>query len=94
MATQTKTNKPPEAAFEEATDRMRDLSERVVESARKAGNATIDTYEKALVSVAEFEEKVGEASPIEFVSTLAHAQASLTRDLTKAYVAAARTLVN
>lgn len=94
MATETKTPKPPEAAFEEAADRVRDLNERVMESVRKAGNATIDTYERALESVAEFEQKVGEASPIELVTTITQAQANLTRDLGKAYVAAARSLVN
>ena len=90
MATQPNTEKQ----FEAAAERVRELNERIIASTRKAGNATLDSYERALLSVADFQANVGETSPVELVATITQAQANLIRDLTKSYTAAARALVN
>jgi hypothetical protein len=84
MATATKTH--------DATDRLREVNEQVIESGRKAGLALVDSYEKAGKGIADLQEKVGDQSPVEWVSALTHAQARFTRELTDAYVSSARGL--
>jgi hypothetical protein len=76
-----------------AAERIRDLNERIIESSKKAGNVYLDIYEKTLNSIADYQEKVGEKSQVDWVSTIANAQASFTRDLAGAYSAAARSLL-
>ena len=76
-----------------AADRIRDLNERIIESSKKAGSTYLDIYEKTLNSIADYQEKVGEQSQVDWVSTIANAQANFTRDLAGAYSAAARSLI-
>jgi hypothetical protein len=82
-----------ETGLEDAAERVRELNERVLASTKKAGAVTVDTYDSALHTFADYTEKIGAASPIEWVSTITRAQADLTRDLTTAYTKAARTLL-
>ena len=94
MATQTKTrNQSATADFEEAADRVRDLNERIIESSRKAGNSYLDAYEKTLNSVADFQDRVAKSSQVDWISTLASAQADFTRNWAEAYTSAARTVL-
>ena len=79
--------------FEAAAERVRDLNERIIESSKKAGNVYLDIYEKTLNSIADYQEKVGEQSQVDWVSTIANAQANFTRDLAGAYSSAARSLL-
>jgi hypothetical protein len=76
-----------------AADRIRDLNERIIESSKKAGNTYLDIYEKTLNSIADYQEKIGEQSQVDWVTTIANAQASFTRDLAGAYSSAARSLL-
>jgi hypothetical protein len=78
---------------EAATERIRDLNERIIESSKKAGNTYLDIYEKTLGSIADYQEKIGERSQVDWVSTIANAQAEFTRDVAGAYTSAARTLL-
>ena len=89
----TATETPFDTTFEAASERVRDLNERIISETKKAGNVTLDAYESALRTIADYTEQVGAASPIEWVSTIAQAQADFTRDLTTAYTKAARTLL-
>lgn len=89
----TATETPFDTTFEAASERVRDLNERIISETKKAGNVTLDAYESALRTIADYTEKVGAASPIEWVSTVTQAQADLTRDLATAYTKAARTLL-
>ena len=82
-----------ETGLEDATERVRELNERIISETKKAGGVTLDAYESALRTIADYTEKVGTASPIEWVSTIAQGQADFTRDLTTAYTKAARTLL-
>src|SRR3954465_8256547 len=78
---------------EAAADRIRDLNERIIESGKKAGTTYLDVYEKTLNSIADYQEKVGEQSQVDWVKTITDAQANFTRDLAGAYTSAARTLL-
>jgi hypothetical protein len=82
-----------EQNVEAATERIRDLNERIIESSKKAGNTYLDIYEKTLNSIADYQEKIGEQSQVDWVTTIANAQASFTRDLAGAYSSAARSLL-
>jgi Phasin protein len=87
MATQSK------ASAEAATERVRDLNERIVEASRKAGGAYLYAYEKALESMAAYMEQAAKATDVEWVSTVVEAQARFTRELTKMYVSTGRELL-
>jgi uncharacterized Ntn-hydrolase superfamily protein len=78
---------------EETTERIRDLNERILEAGRKAGGAYLDAYEKALQSIADYQEQVATQTDVEWISTIVDAQAKFTRELTKLYVATGRELV-
>ena len=94
MATQTK-SKPNTAAdnAEAAADRVREVNERIIESSKKAGHVYLDLYEKTLNSIADYQDKVGEQSQVEWVTTIANAQANFTRELATAYTSAARSVL-
>ena len=98
MATQEKTTTMPDlgfdlGAFEIAADRVRDLNERLIQSSKTAGQASLDTYEKVLKSLVDFEEKVGQSSQLEWVSALASTHAQFIKDVSQAYTQAARELL-
>jgi hypothetical protein len=100
MAAQTKstTSDPMDlgidaGAFNEAAERIRDLNERLIESSKNAGRVTLDAYEKALTSMVDFEQKIGNASQLEWVSALASTHARFVQDVSSSYTAAARELL-
>src|SRR4051794_4281039 len=93
MDTQTKTNGGPTQEFEATAERLRELNERIIESSRKAGQSYVDAYEKTLNSVADFQDRIGKASQVEWISTLAQAQADFTRNWAEAYTGAARNVL-
>jgi hypothetical protein len=92
-ATTTKTTQRNTQTVEELTDRTRELNERIISAGKQAGETYLRTYERMLKSVADLQEEAGKASPIEWVSTVATAQANFTRDIAEAYAAAGRQLV-
>jgi hypothetical protein len=81
------------AATEEAVQRIRDLTERFIESAKTAGNVSLDAYEKSLQTLVEFQEKAAGASQLDWVSSLAAAHAKFVQDVSAAYVSAARDML-
>jgi hypothetical protein len=99
MATteQSKTSTPTASfdlpSVEEATQRIRDLNERLIESSKSAGLVTLDAYEKALRSLVDFEEKVASASQLDWVSALAATHAKFITDVSASYTKAARDLL-
>jgi hypothetical protein len=78
------------AATEETVQRIRELNERFIESAKAAGNTSLDAYEKALQSMVEFQERAAGASQLDWVASIASAHAKFVQDLSSAYVSAAR----
>jgi hypothetical protein len=90
MATATKST---DSQVTEATERIRELNERIIESSRKAGKAYLDSYEKVLKSIADFEERAGKSTQIEWVSAVTQAQADFTREIAAIWTASARDLL-
>jgi hypothetical protein len=86
MATATETKN----AANETSDRIRDLNERIISASKEAGGAYLDAYEKALESIADYQEQVAKQTDVEWVSTIVDAQARFTRELTKVYVSTGR----
>ncbi|RZL79786.1 MAG: hypothetical protein EOP32_18670 [Rhodococcus sp. (in: high G+C Gram-positive bacteria)] len=64
-----------------------------VDAAKKAGNLSLDTYEKALESSLDFHTNLGDASSFEWIGTVTRAQATLVRDVSAAATSAARELL-
>ena len=89
MATATQN----QTAVNETTERIRELNEQIIGAAKKAGGAYLDAYEKALKSIADYQEQVAKQSDVEWVSTIVDAQARFTRELTKVYVSTGRELL-
>ena len=81
------------AASDETVQRIRELTERFMESAKSAGNQTLDAYEQSLRTLVEFQEKAASASHLDWVSSVATAQAKFLQDVSSAYVSAARTML-
>jgi hypothetical protein len=82
------------AAADEAVQRIRELTERFIESAKKAGNMSLDAYEKFLQDLVEFQERTaGAASQLDWVSSIAAAHAKFVQDVSDAYVSAARDML-
>jgi hypothetical protein len=93
MPTQPKSD-PVTDSIEAATERLTELNEKAAANSRKAGAAYLSSYENAVLSLADSYEKAAGASRVEWVGTVASAQADFAREITKAYTAAARELVS
>jgi hypothetical protein len=81
-------------AAETKANPITELNDKAVANGKKAGAAYLDSYEKAALSLADSYEKAAETTKVEWVTTLAAAQAGFTREVTKAYASAARELVS
>lgn len=97
MTTNTETANPTSVfslpSFEEATESIKDLNEKWMESSKNAGLVTLDAYEKAVTSVVDFEKKVASDSDLEWVSALAATHAKALADMTSSYTMAVRDLL-
>ena len=78
---------------EATADRIRDLNEQVLEFGRDAGVSFLDAYEKSVKTFADYQDKVGDTSQVDWLATVAHAQANFTREVSKAYATSARELL-
>jgi hypothetical protein len=78
-----------DTAFEQA----RDLNDQVLAAARKAGNAYLDSYEKAVDRAGELELKFAGITQQEWIKNVVEAQVDIAREVTSSYTAAARTLL-
>lgn len=92
MATTTKRNADV-PTVEQATERARDFAERIQEASRKATLNYVDTYERAVGSLADLEVKVANATKSPFVIEIAEAHADLARELAAAGAGATRSLL-
>src|SRR5690348_11360258 len=86
-ATPAETN--GEFDFEPMAARIRELNERIISSSMQAGEATLAAYSRMLERIADLQDNVSKASPVEWLTTFATAQANLTRDLADSYTSAA-----
>jgi hypothetical protein len=62
----------------------------LIESFKSAGVVALDAYEKALQSLADFEQKVAKASQLDWVTALAATHAKFVSDLGTSYTSAVR----
>jgi hypothetical protein len=70
-----------------------DFTEKATANGKKAGAAYLDSYEKAVLTLADTYEKAASATKVDWIETLASTQAGFAREVTKAYTAAARDAV-
>jgi hypothetical protein len=84
---------PGTEAVEATVERIRELNEQILDAGKKAGGAYLSAYEKALQSIADYQEQVAKQTDVEWVSTIVEAQARFTRELTKVYVSTGRELL-
>jgi hypothetical protein len=78
---------------DDVVQRIRELNERLIETAKKTGTLSLDAYEQSLRTLVEFEERAAGASQLDWVSTIAAAHAKFVQDVSSAYVAAAREML-
>jgi hypothetical protein len=77
---------------EDATAKLRELNEQILESAKAADSAYLDTVERTLSALADFQAAVAQSNQDEQVRALATAYAQFTREVTNAYVSAVKSL--
>jgi hypothetical protein len=92
MATATKTNTAA-PDFEAATERVREVNDRLAETGRKVTSAYLDGVEKYVAGVAQFERKFGTQTQVDAVASLLKTHADLTEEITKVSITAARELI-
>lgn len=92
MATQSKTS--PAEQINQAFEGLLGLNEKVLAGGKKAHTALLDSYEKGALTFAGTYEEAAAATNVEWIGAIASAQAQIGRELTSAYVDAARELVS
>jgi hypothetical protein len=78
---------------EAAVERIRELNEQILDFGRKAGVQFLEAYEANLKSFAEYQDKLADSSQVEWIASIARAQANFTREVSAAYAASARELL-
>ena len=96
MATQSKSNQGNAVTetIESAVDRATELNEKLLERSRKVREAAVDSYETSVLALLDSYEKAASKSKVDWVPTVAAAQAGFSREITKAYTSAARELAS
>lgn len=79
--------------FEKAEGQVRDLNGQILEAARTYGEVSIDTYEKSLAAILEYETKAAEATRLDFVTAVTGAHVGLVSGVSRAFTDAARTVL-
>jgi len=74
--------------------RIRELNERAIEAARSAGLSSLDAYEKALQSFVAVEERLANATQLDWVKAIVGAQAEFVQNISGTYLNAARDMLN
>jgi hypothetical protein len=77
-------------AVEETVKRIEEMNKRMIESSKAAGRVALDAYENALKSMLDFQEKVANASQLDWVSALANTHAQFVQEVSAAYIKATR----
>jgi hypothetical protein len=76
--------------IEDATKRVRELSDRMIELSKKNGLAWLQAYEHVLESMLSLEEKAAGQVGSDWVSALATTHADFVREMSQAYLTAIR----
>ena len=91
MATQTKTQADKD--IDQATTRIRDLNEQILEFGRNAGSGFLEVYEQNLQTFADYQDKVADQTKVDWIASIARAQANFTREISRVYTSTARDLL-
>jgi hypothetical protein len=78
------------ANVDETVQRIRDLSNKAVELSKQNGLSWLDAYEKMLDGFLKLQQQAAQASPVEWVGTVANTNADLMREMSQAYLGAVR----
>ena len=81
MANATASNYGPEV--EEAAQRIRELTEKMIEVSKKTGLTWLEAYEKVLESMLKLEEQAATGSHLDWVNTLATTHADFVRETSR-----------
>ncbi len=73
-----------------AAQRVRDLSERVVDQAKKNGLTFLEGYERMLKNVLDFEEKAAQGTGQDWASSLATTHANFVRETSEVFLGAVK----
>ena len=84
MPTQTKSD-PISDSIETTTAKVTAIGERAVENSKKASAALLDSYEKTVTTLADSYTKAAQSTSVEWISTVAGAQADFVREAAKSY---------
>jgi hypothetical protein len=76
--------------LEAATQRVRELSERVAQQAKQNGLAWLEAYERMLKTLLDLEEKAAKGTGAEWASALATTQANFVRETSEVFIGALR----
>jgi hypothetical protein len=93
MPTQTKSTSVPDS-IEVIGERLAELNEKAVSNSKKAGAIYMDSYEKGVLALVDSYEKAAGTTRLDWLTTVAAAQADFTREVTKAYTSVAREFVS
>jgi hypothetical protein len=88
MATQTRNQNA-----EQATERIAEINDQVLDFGRKAGLGAVEAYETTWSTVADYQDKVAESTQVDWIADAARAQANFTREVTRLYSSTARDLL-
>jgi hypothetical protein len=83
----------PVKETEAAAKRVSELNEEALELGKKAGLQFLEAYETNIKTFADYQDKVADAAPVEWIATAARAQANFTREITRVYGASTRELL-
>lgn len=79
--------------MEATVARIREFNEKLIETSKASGNVALDSYEKALKSMLDFQMQMANASQVEWLNTVASTQVQFVQDISDAYTKAARELL-
>jgi hypothetical protein len=75
---------------DEAVRRVKELSDRLIELTKKNGISWLEAYEKILSRMLQLQERAAAATQIEWINTLASANADFMREMSAVYFQTAR----
>jgi hypothetical protein len=83
----------PETAFQDATVQIQELSEPFIGASKQVAAEYLKVTEKAAKSVVELQRQVASQTDIDWVASIANAQARFTNDVSKVLISSGRELI-
>jgi hypothetical protein len=76
--------------LEAAAQRVKQLSDQLIELSKKNGLAWLETYERVLNSMLSLEEQAARGTQVDWIKTLATTHADFVREVSQTYLNAMR----